>query len=97
MTSPIRYRVPTVTPEVEDVRLSDFGIDEIREYLKQRSTLVNDSDDDFADLQSYGEGESFVMDYIDMMHVSTLLIGGQREAALEEILRAMSKYFQRPI
>ena len=77
-----RLRVPTIYPEVEPVSLDDFDIDDIREYL--RGSGVDAPSD-----------EDFVIPRDDMNRIETLLLCGQRQSAIDELLRAASEHMGR--
>ena len=77
-----RQRTPKVYPHVNPVSLDDFDIDEIREYL--RGSGVDAPSD-----------EDFVIPRDDMNRIETLLLCGQRQSAIEELLRAASEHMGR--
>ena len=77
-----RTRAPEVYPHVNPVSLNDFDIDEIREYL--RGSGVDAPSD-----------EDFVIPRDDMNRIETLLLCGQRQSAIEELLRAASEHMGR--
>lgn len=78
-----RLRVPTIYPEVEPVSLDDFDIDDIREYLKGSGVRDVPSDEDF------------VIPRDDMNRIETLLLCGQHQSAIDELLRAASDHMGR--
>ena len=82
-TTKSRLRVPTIYPEVEPVSLDDFDIDDIKEYLTGKGV---------SDLPSE---EDFVIPRDDMNRIETLLLCGQRQSAIEELLRAASDHMGR--
>ena len=77
-----RQRTPTVYPHVNPVSLDDFDIDEIREYLRGSGASVPSDED-------------FVIPCDDMNRIETLLLCGQRQSAIDELLRAASEHMGR--
>lgn len=100
-----RYRVPTVTPECEPVRLSDFSFDEIREYLRQNNKeAVDDNDEnDHQIILSHTIGSQLcesghiIIDPGSVSHIATLALCGQKSFALAELARIVSDCIGRPL
>lgn len=72
---PRKYHCPTIYPEVEPVSLSDFGTEDILEYLKHKGATP----DGAADLMCSEAGLWVSPD--DMARAETLILCGQREEA----------------
>jgi len=78
-----RKRAPTVSVDV-DVSLDEFGIDEIREWLKSQGEDVDD-------------GEGLYIGTDDLNRIETLAVCGQQDEARKFALSIISKAIQRPL
>jgi hypothetical protein len=90
-----RYCVPSVTPFVESVSLSDFDIDEIREYLRHKGDMVaGTSADDAHDGATAG---GMFIDPADLDRIETLALCGQLDSARRFVLDMVSEQIGRPL
>jgi hypothetical protein len=85
-----KYKAPSVTPEVtvKDVTLDDFDVDEIQEYLDQK--LKNESHK-IENSEIQGNPDYLLFTGREVSRIETLVLCGQREYAIQEILEAFSK------
>ena len=84
------YRSPRVYPDVAAVSLDDFNIEEIKEYLKQKSTKDMGS-------QMACTPDDLVFDSEDLSRIETLALCGQIEHARSEVLKLVSDHIGRQL
>ena len=85
-----RYRTPRITAEV-DVDLSEFGIEEIVEYVRNKGYHVTGGpvhDQDSFDEEIHPS---------DLDHVFTLAVASQIDAARQEALQLVGKAIGRTL
>lgn len=97
-TTALRYRVPSIQPEVEvcAVTLRDFDIDEIREYLDRHDSNTLDAPAEERPTTSPYQG-SLVIQVDDLNRIETLALCGQTEHARQHALRLISDHIGRPL
>jgi hypothetical protein len=84
------YRVPTHTEHLT-VSLDDFDDDEIVEYLRHRGfSVIGGSSTGSADFEDHIAG-------VELDHIFTLALCGQRQQAQSEALQLISRVVGRPI
>jgi hypothetical protein len=93
------YRAPTVEPEVEAVSLSQFDIEDIREYLHRydTGTLRGPAGDPRESTASTEAARALVVQPTDLDRIETLALCGQLEHARAEVLRIVSDHIGRPL
>ena len=90
-TTKPRYRVPTVS-NYHDVRLDEFDISDIREYLQHMGESASG-----ADPTSWDDIGGVLIETAEVQRIETLALCGQKEAAREWLLEIFSKAIGRPI
>lgn len=88
------YRTPTICRDVE-VGLDDFDDDDIVEYLRDRGYLVNGSGD--IDSDGTDATGAMVIDADQLNRIETLVLCGQRGAAIEHLHALVSAAIGRPL
>lgn len=93
-TTAPRYRVPCIQPEVEEVSLDDFDIDDIREYLRRR---------DYGELDKpvgaapSGFSDPLLIEADDLDRIATLALCGQKHHAQQHLLNLVSEHLGRDL
>ena len=93
-TTERRYRVPSVSRDV-DVSLSDFDLDEIREYLRRHDT--GQMDKPAGAISPLGFDDPLLIGSDELDRVTTLAICGQKQHAQQLILSIVSEHIGRDI
>lgn len=98
-TTARRYRVPCIEPEVDPVSLSDFDIDDIREYLRRKD--YNEMDKPDTGHPRLGvEGGAFdplLIETDDLDRIATLALCGQKHHAQQFVLTLVSEHLGRDL
>jgi hypothetical protein len=89
-----RYRVPTVSRYV-DISLSDFDLDEIREYLRRMDRGEMDKPE--GSISPAGFGEPLLIESDDLDRIATLALCGQKQHAQQYVLGLVSEHIGRDI
>lgn len=91
-----RYRIPSIEPEVCEVGLDDFDVDEIREYLKRVDTGTLNGPAQAHINEAFSES-ALAIEPEDLNRIETLAVCGQLEYARAEALRLVSEHIGRPL
>jgi hypothetical protein len=93
-TTAPRYRVPCIQPEVEEVSLADFDIEEIREYLHRKDHGKLDKP---AGAASSGFSDPLLIESDDLDRIATLALCGQKQHAQQHVLSLVSEHLGRDL